>query len=282
MRRFIIASLMTLTGFAHANDDRWANVQMVTTHVNDSAYMLVGAGGNIGVSAGADGILIIDDQYAPLAEKIGMALKNISETPLKYVINTHYHGDHTGTNAHMHDTFDVTIFAHDNVRKRLDDGKNSASALPVVTYSQGVQFHFNDDTLSVMHFPHAHTDGDSAVVFEKANVLHTGDLFFKDRFPYIDLGAGGSVKGYIAAVESLIDLVSDTTKIIPGHGALASRADYRNFVEMIKATHSAVQAMKASGLSEEQIVEKGLDPKWKDWSWQFIDEARWINTLYPE
>ncbi|WP_034475150.1 MBL fold metallo-hydrolase [Aestuariibacter salexigens] len=274
----IACSFIALTAAA---DDRFANVEIKTTPIKGSVYMLEGSGGNIGVSAGEDGILIIDDQYAPLAERIAAALAEISPAPTRYVVNTHYHGDHTGSNAFFHEHKDATIFAHENVRVRLaSDDKTAPATLPVVTYEDGVKFHFNGETIHVFHLPEAHTDGDSAVWFEQQNVLHTGDLFFNGRFPYIDLGAGGTVKGYIAAIETLLDKVTDDTIIIPGHGGLATPQDYAKTLDMIKQTNAYVQDLKRQGMGVEQIIEKGLPEEWADWSWRFINEERWIKTLY--
>lgn len=275
---FVLTTLLIASAQAQMNPD---DVKMESENLGGSVYILTGMGGNIGVSAGDDGLLIIDDQYEPLAEKISAALDQILKGKLRYVINTHYHGDHTGSNAYMKEVKDATIFAHDNVRVRLlsKDGHKHAS-LPVVTYSHGVTFHFNDDTLNVMHLSNAHTDGDSVVMFEKANVLHTGDLFFNGLFPYIDIDSGGSVKGYIAGVEKLISMIDDETKVIPGHGPLANKAQLITFVEMIKETSAQVKELKINGMPVEDIIEAGLDEKWQEWSWSFINEEKWIRTLY--
>jgi glyoxylase-like metal-dependent hydrolase (beta-lactamase superfamily II) len=261
--------------------DRWANAKITSQPVNGSVHMLVGMGGNIGVSAGGEGILIIDDQFAPLAEKIATAIGEIAKTPMKYVVNTHYHGDHTGSNAYFREVKGSTIFAHDNVRKRLADKEQHTHAeLPVVTYQQGVTFHFNGDTIKVMHLPAGHTDSDSVVWFEEANVLHPGDLFFEGRFPYIDLGGGGTVSGYIENVTKLIGMLKEDTKIIPGHGKLATKADYQKALDMLVDTASMVKMMKNQGLTETQAVENGLGKKYQAWAWNFITEEKWIKTLY--
>lgn len=260
---------------------RFDDVKVSATALKGSVHMLEGAGGNIGVSAGDDGIVIIDDQYEPLAEKIADALGKLGSNAPKYIVNTHFHGDHTGSNGYFHNQNDTTIFAHSNVRIRLaDDEQLDASALPVVTYEDGMTFHFNKETIHVFHLPDAHTDGDSAVWFEQPNVLHTGDLFFNELFPFIDLNSGGTVLGYIAAVESLLERIDDETIIIPGHGKLADKADLSAFLTMIKTTNTAVDKLKQNGMTEEQVVKHGLEEKWRAWSWRFIDEERWIRTLY--
>ncbi len=283
MRLKILAlSLLTLLSAATAvADDRFANVEMTVQPLNGSVHMMVGSGGNIGVSAGEDGILMIDDQYAPLAEKIAAALNQLGSDKPRYIINTHYHGDHTGSNAFFQSHKSSTVFAHENVRIRLASGEDvNPKALPVVTYQDGIKFHFNNETIHVKHFPMAHTDGDSIVWFENADVLHAGDLMFKDWFPYIDLGAGGNVQGYIDAVSAMIEMIDDDTQIIPGHGSLANRSDLMRFRDMIVETYAYVQAQKSAGLSEDEAVAKGLEDKWKDWAWRFITEERWIRTLY--
>lgn len=278
----LLVANYTTTSYAIA-DNRFADVEVSAQALSGSVHMLVGAGGNIGVSAGEDGLLMVDDQYAPLAEKIAQTLSTLSEQSPRYIINTHYHGDHTGSNAFFHEHKGATIFAHENVRIRLSSADNGESkALPVVTYKDGLKFHFNNETIHVFHLPLGHTDGDSVVWFEEPNILHTGDLFFKDMFPYIDLDAGGSVKGYISAVETLLSKIDDTTQIIPGHGELANKKEYETFLNMIKETHAYVQAQKRAGKSVDDVIEAGLDEKWSAWSWQFINEERWIKTLYPQ
>ncbi|WP_299082426.1 MBL fold metallo-hydrolase [uncultured Paraglaciecola sp.] len=281
-RIHLVAAVIAVLSISSANaQDQWADTKITSQAVSGSVHMLQGMGGNIGVSAGAEGILIIDDQFAPLAEKIASAIGDIAKTPMKYVVNTHYHGDHTGSNAYFSEVQHSTIFAHDNVRKRLaakDDHKHAE--LPVVTYQQGVTFHFNNDTIKVMHLPAGHTDSDSVVWFEKANVLHPGDLFFEGRFPYIDLNGGGTVAGYIKNVTQLIGMLKEGTKIIPGHGNLATKADYQKALGMIVDTASMVKSMKTKGVSLEDAVTQGLGEKYQDWSWSFITEEKWITTLY--
>jgi cyclase len=263
------------------SQDRWADAKITSQPVSGSVHMLEGMGGNIGVSAGPEGILIIDDQYAPLAEKIATAIGDISKQPIKYIVNTHYHGDHTGSNAYFAEVKGSTIFAHDNVRKRLADKEEHTHAeLPIVTYQQGITFHFNGDTINVMYMPAGHTDSDSVVWFEEANVLHPGDLFFEGRFPYIDLDGGGTVTGYINNVTKLIGMLKDDTKIIPGHGKLATKADYQKALDMLVDTAAMVKSMKAEGISLDDAVKQGLGEKYTAWAWNFITEEKWISTLY--
>jgi cyclase len=274
-----------ITAFFLANSvmsqDKWDEVKITSQAVSESVHMLAGMGGNIGVSVGPEGILVIDDQYAPLAEKIAAAIGDISKQPIKYIVNTHYHGDHTGSNAYFTEVKGSTIFAHNNVRKRLAEKEDHTHAeLPVVTFQEGVTFHFNGDTINVMHLPAGHTDSDSVVWFEEANVLHPGDLFFEGRFPYIDLDGGGTVAGYIKNVTKLISMLKDDTKIIPGHGSLANKVDYQKALDMLVDTAAMVKSMKTKGISVEDAVEQGLGEKYKAWAWNFITEKKWINTLY--
>ena len=277
----VLSLSLAMTATSSIADDRFANVDMKVQPLAGSVHMMVGSGGNIGVSAGSDGILLVDDQYAPLAEKISGALKGLGSEGPKYIINTHYHGDHTGSNAFFGKKQGSTIFAHENVRIRLASGEDvDPGSLPVVTYKDGIKFHFNGETIHVLHLPSGHTDGDSIVWFEQPDVLHTGDLFFKDWFPYIDLGAGGNVVGYIASVTKMLEMINDDTQIIPGHGSLATKADMTRFRDMIAETYEFVQALKLAGKSEDDIVAMGLEDKWDSWAWQFIGEERWIRTLY--
>lgn len=284
MNKMTLTSLFAVSALIStmtAADDRFANVKIESQHLGGSVYMLQGSGGNIGVSAGTDGLLIIDDQYEPLAQRISDVLDETKKGDLKYIINTHYHGDHTGSNAWMTTKRNATIFAHENVRVRLlGDEKLPATALPVITYSDGINVYINGETLNVIHLPNGHTDGDSVIYFEQANVLHAGDLFFNGMFPYIDLDAGGDVLGYVRNIEKLLAMISDDTKIIPGHGKLGTKTELQNVVTMIKATRQYVRDLKDKGVSVDDIINKGLDEKWQSWSWAFINEEKWIKTLY--
>ncbi|MCW3173666.1 MBL fold metallo-hydrolase [Shewanella subflava] len=269
---------MSLAGQSVAND-KFKDVKITSTQLTGSTYMFVGSGGNIGVSAGSDGLLIIDDQFAPLADKITASLNNIQPGTPKYIVNTHYHGDHTGGNAHFGQK--GTIVAHHNVLKRLSSDSNTpSSALPVITFSDHISIHFNQDTLDVFHLGPGHTDGDSVVRWEKANVIHMGDLFFKDRFPYIDLNGGGSVVGYRDNVASVIAKIDKNTQIIPGHGDLANKDDLLKFKHMLDDSINWMRAKKAHGHSLEDIKKMGVPEEYKTWSWAFINQDKWIETLY--
>lgn len=271
---------ITLAGQSVA-DDRFKDVSITSKQLTESTYMFVGSGGNIGVSAGSDGLLIIDDQFAPLADKITASLNMIQAGTPKYIVNTHYHGDHTGGNAHFGEK--GTIVAHHNVLKRLSSDSNTpSSALPVITFSDHISIHFNQDTLDVFHLGQGHTDGDSVVKWEKANVIHMGDLFFKDRFPYIDLDGGGSVVGYRDNVAAVIAKIDDNAQIIPGHGDLASKSDLLKFKHMLDDSINWMRANKVNGLSLDEIKNIGVPEQYKTWSWAFINQDKWIETLYKD
>lgn len=277
----VILSVLLFVLFSNQSfaDDRFKDIKIEVKHVNDNIYVLYGAGGNIGVLTGADGTLMIDDQFEPLAAKIENALLSVTGEKQKvtYVVNTHYHGDHSGSNKYFAKS--ASILAHENVRKRMSV-KDKGIGLPVVTYEQGIKLHLNEERIHVKHFPSGHTDGDSVVFFEKANVWHLGDLFFESRFPYIDVKSGGSITGYINNLDALLTKINDDAKIIPGHGKLTDKSGFASYVEMIKATKTIVADKKQSGVTKQQIIESGLGEKWKAWNWAFITEKRWIATLY--
>ena len=282
MKRFItsavtIALAMTLGLSNSVANDRFKDVEIKASKVSGNVYMLAGFGGNIGVLVGDDGTLMIDDQFEPLAPKIEAAIKELSSNPkVSYVVNTHYHGDHTGSNPYFSKS--ASMLAHMNVRERL--ARKGSSGLPVITYNDGVMLHLNGEDVHVKHLPAGHTDGDSVVFFPKANVWHLGDLFFNGLFPYVDTDGGGSVQGYMDNIEYLLTEISDDAKIIPGHGPLTDKNSLAKLLAMMVATKAEVDKMRAQGLSLEQAIAQGLDSKWKKWDWNFITEEKWITTLY--
>ena len=264
MRRsgIVLASLgAALMGAAVAAQQRdFSKVEITTQQVAEGIYMLQGAGGNIGIMAGADGVLTIDDQFAPLSEKIKAAIAKVSDKPVRFLFNTHYHGDHVGGNENF-GKLGITIVAHDNVWARLSKPDAARSlpaypkeALPIITFGGTITFHLNGDTIAVTHLPPAHTDGDAVLYFEKANVLHTGDCFFNGRYPVVDVKVGGSVDGMIAATEKILSMVNDRTKIIPRHGPLGDKASLQAFHDMLVAVRDKVRPLVASGKSVEEIV----------------------------
>jgi cyclase len=265
----------------------FSKVEIKVVPVSGSLYMLQGSGGNIGVSAGPDGILIIDDQYAPLAEKIRAALKGINPGKLKFVLNTHYHGDHTGGNPEFGP--EAPIIAQENVRKRLASGTMrrgekvepmTAAGLPVITFEDAVSVHFNGEEIKAIHYPHGHTDGDSIIFFTKSNVVHMGDDFFTGRFPFVDLENGGSVQGLTENIAKVLSKIPVDAKVIPGHGALSTVDDLKTFHRMLTATTETVRKAMAAGKTLEQIQAAGLGEEWKDWGAGFIKTDVWISTIH--
>ena len=272
---------------AVAQQQDFSKVEIKVVPVSGNIYMLEGAGGNIGVSAGPDGILIIDDQYAPLAGKIRAALKGINPGKLKFVLNTHYHGDHAGGNPEFGP--EASIIAQENVRKRLASGTMvrgnkvepmAAAGLPVITFEDAVSVHFNGEEIKAIHYPHGHTDGDSIIFFTKSNVVHMGDDFFVGRFPFVDLENGGSVQGLTENIAKVLSQIPADAKVIPGHGPLSTVADLKTFHGMLTATTEIVRKAMEAGKTVEQIQAAGLGEQWKDWGSGFIKTDSWIATIH--
>ncbi|HXR14698.1 MAG TPA: MBL fold metallo-hydrolase [Terriglobales bacterium] len=296
MRQMWISALVLvfLSCLAAAQDQDFSKVQMKVTKVSGSVYMLEGAGGNIGASVGEDGIVIVDDQYAPLADKIKAALKGITDEPVRFVINTHYHGDHTGGNAIFQQT--APIIAQDNVRKRLQDGGPAGNlggvtfdtnpqpkaALPIITFDHDVTVHLNGEDIRALHFPSGHTDGDSVIFFPKSNVVHMGDDFVTYGFPFVDLAAGGSVEGMIAATEQIVSELPADVKVIPGHGPVSNLDDVRRFTTMLTETRAVVEKGIQQGKSIEQLKQENVLAPWQKWSGDFITSEQWLVTLYND
>ncbi|MEP6691862.1 MAG: MBL fold metallo-hydrolase, partial [Gemmatimonadaceae bacterium] len=241
--RFALAAAAALSPLALPAQQNFDSVKVTTTKLATGVYMLVGSGGNIGLAAGADATFLIDDQFAPLTPKIKAAIAAVTDKPVKFVLNTHWHGDHTGGNKDMGDA-GALIIAHDNVRKRMssvqvnDFFKSSTpasppGALPIVTFSDQVTFYLNGDTIHAIHVNPAHTDGDAVIHFVHANVLHMGDTYFNGRYPFVDASSGGSLDGYVAVADMALALVNDQTKIIPGHGPLSNKAELKVYRDML-------------------------------------------------
>ncbi len=288
----LLAYLFLTLGLAAAQEQDFSKVQIKVTKVAGNVYMLEGAGGNIGASVGDDGIVIVDDQYAPLADKIQAALKGITDKPVRFIINTHYHGDHTGGNAYFQKQ--APIIAHDNVRKRLESGGGAGNggsvhmdakaspkeALPIITFDHDVTVHLNGEDIRALYFPAGHTDGDSIIFFPKSNVVHMGDDFVTYGFPFIDVESGGSINGMIDGVEKVIAQVPADVKIIPGHGPISTLDDVRAYLTMLKATRDVVaQALKDGKTLDQMKQAKLLDP-WKKYSGDFINQDAFLETLY--
>ncbi len=296
MRKLASLALVLLlaTAFPLAQDKDFTHVQIKVSKVAGSVYMLVGEGGNIAASVGEDGIVVVDDQYAPLAEKIQAALKGVTDKPVRFIINTHYHGDHTGGNAFFQKQ--APIIAHDNVRKRLEAGGSAGNlgsmsmdhppapkeALPILTFDHDVTVHLNGEDIRALHFPSGHTDGDSIIFFPKSNVVHMGDDFVRYGFPFIDLAAGGSVDGMIAALEEVVPKLPPDVKVIPGHGELANLDDVRTYTKMLIDTRAVVEKGVQQRKTLDQLKqEKVLEP-WKKYSGDFVSSDAFLETLYND
>jgi len=293
LRRPVLALISLLAcGLVTAQDHDFSKVQMKVSKVAGNVYMLEGAGGNIGASVGDDGIVVVDDQYAPLADKIQAALKGIADKPVRFIINTHYHPDHTGSNEYFQKQ--APIIAHDNVRKRLEAGGPAGNggslhmdfkpqpkgALPILTFDHDVTVHLNGEDIRALYFPAGHTDGDSIIFFPKSNVVHMGDDFVTYGFPFIDVDSGGSINGMIDAVEKVIGQLPPDVKIIPGHGPVSSLDDVRAYLTMLKATRDVVASALKDGKTLDQMKQAKLLDPWKKYSGDFVSEDVFLETLY--
>lgn len=296
MRKFLLGVLtlvccvsvasahVSLLKDVHTHSNKQQTV-IKTEKVNGNVYVLFGQGGNIGVSSGTDGILMIDDQFDRLAEQIKAALKTLGSEKPRFLFNTHWHGDHTGGN--MIFGKDAIIVAHENVRKRLSTPNSGGRdfkplepvGLPMITYGQGLSIHFNGEEVRAVHFPSGHTDGDTAIFFTGSNVVHLGDDFFAGKFPFVDLNSGGSVEGLAKNIGELVKLIPSDAKIIPGHGQISTVSDLKTYHQMLVETTTLVRdKMKTKTL--DAIKKEGLPDKYKDWGTGFIKTESWIETIY--
>ncbi len=290
MRKTLILVVLLAALPAAAQQD-FSKVEVKAEKVADGLWMLTGAGGNIGVSAGPDGVFLVDDQYAPLTEKIKAAVATVSDKAIRFVLNTHWHGDHVGGNENLGKAGAVLV-AHENVRKRMSKDQfiklfdrtipaSPAAALPLVTFAESLSFHLNGEDVDAIHVPPAHTDGDVVVFFRKANVIHAGDTLFNGMYPVVDLSSGGSVDGMIGAADRILAAADAATKIIPGHGPLAMKADVKAFREMLLASRDAVQPLVKAGKTLDEVKAAkptaALDEKWGK---GFIKPDVWTTVLY--
>jgi len=283
----ILSAFVALSAFAQERD--FSKVQMKVVKVAGNVYMLQGAGGNIGVSVGDDGIVIVDDQFAGMAPKIKEALKAITTKPVKYVINTHYHGDHTGGNEIF--GREGTIIAHENVRKRLESGttvhgnKNppaAKGALPVITFNDRATIHVNGEDVRLIHLPHGHTDGDAMVEFTKSNVVHMGDDFFNGTFPFIDRENGGSIKGLIADLDAVLARMDKDAMVIPGHGPIANKPLLEGFRDALKGTVAIMNEAIQAGKTLEQVKQEKTLVAWEHLASEFVTLEIYEEGLYKE
>ena len=261
--RTLLATLAIAALPAAAQQD-FSKVEVKTAKLADNTYMMTGAGGNLGLSVGEEAVFLIDDQFAPLTEKISAAIARLTDKPVRFILNTHWHGDHTGGNENFAKGGSV-IVAHENVRKRMNSEQfieflkmtekpAPKAALPIVTFAGSVTFHLNGDDIVAFHVPKAHTDGDVIVHFTQRDVIHMGDVFFNGMYPFIDTSSGGSVRGVIAGCDRVLAIATDATKIIPGHGALGNRTDLKAYRDMLAAVADRVASLLAEGKTPDQVV----------------------------
>jgi len=285
-----VAVLLTFPRAIHAQQN-FDTVQVRSQKIAEGVYMLTGAGGNIGLSVGDDAVFVVDDQYAPLTPKILAAIAQLTTKPVRFVVNTHWHGDHTGGNEHMGQS-GALLVAHDNVRRRMSSEQviaffsrtvppSPAGALPVVTFSDTVTFHINGDDVQAFHVANAHTDGDAFVVWRKANVVHAGDVFVTYGFPFIDASTGGSIDGLLGALDVLLSLGDENAKIIPGHGGLSDRAGVREYRAMLKTVRDRIAGHKAAGRTLAQTVAAHPTAEFNGrWGSGFVKPDQFVEIVY--
>ena len=268
----------------------FSKVEVQTVKITDTVYMLMGAGGNLGVSAGEDTVFLIDDQYAPMTEKIAAAIAKISAKPVQFILNTHWHGDHTGGNENFGKGGSI-IVAHENVRKRMSVEQfieafnmrtppSPKAALPVITFTSATTFHLNGDEIRAIHMPNAHTDGDTIVHFLRNDVIHMGDIYFNGMYPFIDSASGGSVEGVIAASDKVLAIASERTRIIPGHGPISNKAELKAYRDMLAAFSGRVRDLVRQGRKLEEITAANVNAEFDDkWGKGFIKGPKFAEML---
>jgi glyoxylase-like metal-dependent hydrolase (beta-lactamase superfamily II) len=291
MLRRLLPLLPALTFPALLTAQQWDSIQVRVQPLRGGVYMLTGSGGNIGLSVGDDGAFLVDDQYAPLSAKILAAVKTVTPHPVKFVVNTHWHGDHTGGNEAMGKAGAV-IVAHLNVRKRMSTEQfnqifnrrtppSPAGALPVVTFTDSITLHVNGDDLVAFHIPPAHTDGDAIIHFVKANVIHMGDAYFNGNYPFVDVSSGGHVNGVIAAADRVLAVCNADTRIIPGHGPVSNCDELRAYRNVVATVRDRVQAEVRRGRTLEQIRDAGLTREFDEqWGRGFIRPPVFVELVY--
>jgi glyoxylase-like metal-dependent hydrolase (beta-lactamase superfamily II) len=275
-KSFVAAACAAAFMSAGALAQDFSKVEIKTTKLGDTAYMMEGAGGNLGLSIGEDAVFLIDDQFAPLTEKISAAIAKLTAKPVKFILNTHWHYDHTGGNENLGKSGGI-IVAHENVRKRMSSEQfiefmrtnvpaSPKVALPLVTFATGVSFHLNGEEIRALHVAPAHTDGDAIVHFTKSDVIHMGDTYFNGMYPFVDTSSGGRMDGVVAACDQALAISTDRTKIIPGHGPLSTRAELKAYRDMVATVTARIRKMIAEGRKLEEITASDasadFDEKW--------------------
>jgi len=292
IRKYLLAATLAACGSAAAQAQQPPDTTITTERVAAGLYVLFGNGGNIGLFVGDDAVFMIDDQYALMTPAVTGAVAAVSDRPVGFILNTHWHQDHTGGNENFGKAGAV-IVAHENVRARMSVAQameffkhtvpaSSPGALPVVTFGDAVGFHLNGEEIRAFHVPHAHTDGDAVIHFRKANVIHAGDIFFNGKYPFIDVESGGSIAGMLAAMDAILKMSDGATRIIPGHGPMGGRAELEAARRMLADTAGRVRALKAAGKPVEEIVaatpNADYDAQWGA-GW-FVDPERYVRMLW--
>ncbi len=292
MRRLSLFFFCLLIGFS-LSAQRFDDVEVKAEKITESLFMLTGAGGNIAVLVGDDGVFMIDDQFAELSEKIKKAISELTDQPISYLINTHWHGDHSGGNENFAKDGAI-IVAHENVRKRMSTEQlmkafsrtvppSPKAALPVITFSENVNFYANDEDILIFHVHDAHTDGDAIVYFPKSNVIHLGDTYFAGRYPFIDVSSGGSIKGIIESANEVLSLIDENTKIIPGHGKVSNKKELRAYRDMLEVINERmVKAIEEEKTFEEIKALNITEDYDKEWGTGFISGEKLVDIVYSD
>ncbi|MFQ5876181.1 MAG: MBL fold metallo-hydrolase [Acidobacteriota bacterium] len=286
-----MAAIAVAGAIPAAAQDDLADATVEAVRLAKGVYMLRGRGGNIGLSVGEDGAFLVDDQYAPLTEKIRAAVASVTDGPIRFVINTHWHGDHTGGNENLGEA-GALIVAHENVRRRMSvenfieafgrrTGPAPEAALPVITFTDSITFHWNGDELRVFHVDPAHTDGDSIIYFTRANVIHLGDTYFNGMYPFIDASTGGRMDGMIAAADRVLQMAGPKTRLIPGHGEVSGVKEYRDYRAMLVEVRDRVRRLIDRGKGRDEVIAakptRDLDDKWGG---GFLEPDAWVGIVY--